>query len=240
MTVVITGSSRGIGRAIARRFSGEPFHLILNCRESAEPMNAFAEELRRAAVSVAAVRADISIFSEAEKLFAEADIFGGADILINNAGISHVGLFQDMTPDEWRRVLDVNLGSVLNCSRLAVPGMIRKKRGVIINISSVWGISGASCEAVYSASKAAVNGFTQALAKELGPSGIRVNAIACGVIDTEMNERFSADEKSALAENIPLGRFGSVNEIANLCYFLASDEASYITGQIISADGGMI
>ncbi len=239
--VLITGSSRGIGRAIAERFSTEPYNIILNCKDSTEQMRTLVTQLRLSNPNIIGVQADVARYEEAEKLFdAARENFGPIDILINNAGVSHIGLFQDMSHEEWEHLLAVNTGSVLNCSRLAVPDMIRKKEGVIVNISSVWGITGASCEAAYSASKSAVNGFTKALAKELGPCGIRVNAIACGVIDTEMNDRFSPEEKSALAEQIPLGRFGSAAQIANLCHFLSSDASGFITGQIITADGGMI
>ena len=166
-------------------------------------------------------------------------IYGNIDILINNAGVSYLGLFTDMKPQHWDKLIDINLKSVLNCTHLAVPKMVNQKSGIIINISSIWGERGASCEAVYSATKGAVNSFTKAMAKELGLSGIRVNAIACGVIDTKMNQCFTDDEKEVLTEEIALNRFGKTEEIAKLAVFLASDDSSFISGQIITSDGCM-
>ena len=179
---------------------------------------------------------DVSDYDECKKAFEK---IGDIDILINNAGVSYLGLFTDMAPDEWKRVIDVNLISVMNCTHLALPSMIRKKSGVIINISSMWGERGASCEAVYSAAKGGINAFTKAIAKEAGPSGIRVNAVACGVIETKMNEWISREERQVLMDEISLERFGLPEEIAETVLFLASDSASYINGQIITADGGM-
>ena len=167
-------------------------------------------------------------------------IYGNIDILINNAGISHLGLFTDMTPDDWNRLIDVNFKSVLNCTHLALPKMISRKSGNIINISSIWGERGASCEAVYSATKGAINAFTKAMAKELGPSEIRVNAISCGVIETKMNSCFTEEERAVLTDEISLMRFGKPEEIAKIALFLARDDSSFITGQIITADGCMI
>ena len=166
-------------------------------------------------------------------------IYGSVDILINNAGISYLGLFTDMKPENWNRIIDVNLKSVLNCCHLAVPKMVSHKSGIIINISSIWGDRGASCEAVYSATKGAVNSFTKAMAKELGPSGIRVNAISCGVIDTKMNQCFTEEERDVLTEEISLMRFGTPEEIANLAVFLAGNQSSFINGQVITSDGCM-
>ena len=160
--------------------------------------------------------------------------------MVNNAGISHMGLFTDTTPELWDKMINVNIRSVLNCTHLAVPKMVSKKEGVILNISSIWGNRGASCEALYSATKGAVNAFTKAMAKELGPSGIRVNAIAPGVIDTKMNAWLSPEEKEILTDDISLMRFGTVEEVANFAVFLAGDEASFLNGQIITLDGGMI
>ena len=161
------------------------------------------------------------------------------DILINNAGISHIGLLQDMSIEEWNQVLNTNLTSAFSCSKYAIPDMITRKQGKIINISSIWGCSGASCEVAYSASKGGLNLFTQALAKELAPSNIQVNAIACGVIDTDMNRCFSEEERSALIEEIPAGRMGSPEEVASLAYSLAT-ASSYLNGQILTLDGGWI
>ena len=161
------------------------------------------------------------------------------DILINNAGISHIGLLQDMSIEEWNQVLNTNLTSAFSCSKYAIPDMITRKQGKIINISSIWGCSGASCEVAYSASKGGLNLFTQALAKELAPSNIQVNAIACGVIDTDMNRCFSDEERAALVEEIPAGRMGAPEEVAQLALHIAED-CNYLNGQIITLDGGWI
>jgi 3-oxoacyl-[acyl-carrier protein] reductase len=184
--------------------------------------------------------ADMSDFGQAQTVFDEIMRLGGIDMLVNNAGTEYFGLFSEMSVDEINRVLADNLNTVLYASRLAVPEMVRRKRGVIINVSSVWGITGASCEAVYSAAKGAVNSFTKALAKELAPSGVRVNAIACGAFDTRMNERLTEEERAAFTEGIPMGRFGRPEEAAKLALFLAGDGAEYLTGQVIGLDGGMI
>lgn len=165
--------------------------------------------------------------------------WGELSVLVNNAGVASIGLFQDMSPSEYQQLLQTNLLSVLNCCHLVIPDMIRRHRGKIINVSSIWGISGASCEAVYSASKGGVDSFTKALGKELAPSGIQVNAVACGVIDTEMNSFLSEEEKKALEQEIPAGRFGSALEAAELIYTLASGH-NYINGQIITLDGGFL
>ena len=212
-TVLVTGSSRGIGKAIAFAFGQAGARVVLN----------------------------VSDYNACKDMFLQIqDAFGPVDILVNNAGISHIGLFTDMTPEQWQHVLNVNLGSVLNCTHLAVPAMVHNKTGVILNISSMWGEAGASCEAVYSASKGGINAFTKAMAKELGPSGIRVNAIACGVIDTEMNACFSEEERAELADEIALMRFGKPEEVGRFALTLASESASFLTGQIITLDGGML
>ena len=240
-TVLVTGSSRGIGRAIALAFGRAGYNIVLNASKSAKQLAEVHTLLEREGVPVLAVLADVSDYDACRDLFAQIEQrFGAVDVLVNNAGISHIGLFTDMSPDEWRHVLSVNLESVLHCTHLAVPAMVRKKSGVILNISSMWGEVGASCEAVYSASKGGVNAFTKAMAKELGPSQIRVNAISCGVIDTEMNACFSAEEKQALIEEIPLMRLGKAEEVGELAVFLASEKAAFLTGKILTIDGGML
>ena len=166
--------------------------------------------------------------------------FGGIDILVNNAGISYIGLFNEMKYNMWDDIIDVNLKGVYNCTHLVLPYMINKKKGSVVNISSVWGDRGASCEVIYSSTKGAVNSFTKALAKELGPCDIKVNAIACGVIDTEMNAFLSEEEKKTLIDEIPFTRFGRAEEVAELVYFLASDNSSYLSGQVIAVDGAWI
>lgn len=234
-TAVITGSSRGIGKAIAEEFAKNGYYVILNASKSADELNEAYEEFLSKGYSCEAVLADVSDYEECKKLFIKAP-----DVLVNNAGISHIGLFTDMTPESFKHLIDVNLMSAFNCSHIALKTMIRNHCGNIINISSIWGERGASCEVVYSASKGGINSFTKALAKEVGLSGIRVNAISCGVIDTKMNACFDEEEKAALCDEISLARFGKAEEIAKLAYFLAEDDKSgYINGQIITADGGM-
>ena len=238
-TVLITGASRGIGKAICYRFAKEGCSLIINCSKSSDALMQLKEELiENYHIPVLASVGNIGDYSYVERLFSEIQTtFGGVDIVVNNAGIAHIGLLTDMTPDEWHRVMDVNLSSAFYTSKLSIPYMLSKQQGKIINISSVWGNVGSSCEVAYSASKGGLNSFTKALAKELAPSNIQVNAIACGCIDTEMNQCFSEEERRELIEEIPAGRFGTPDEVAALVYTLAN-ESNYLTGQIITLDGG--
>lgn len=238
-TVLVTGSSRGIGKAIAEAFAMQGCRLIITCSKSAPALYGLKESLEKAYhTDVLASIGDISDYSYVQQLFQEIEArFGGVDILINNAGISHIGLLSDMSLEEWNRMVDTNLTSVFSTCKLAIPYMVHKKRGKIINISSVWGTVGASCEVAYSACKGGVNAFTKALAKELAPSNIQVNAIACGVIDTQMNACFCKEELSALADEIPAGRFGAPQEAASLAVQLACAN-DYLTGQVITLDGG--
>lgn len=240
-TVLITGASRGIGSAIARAFAREGCRLIINCSKSPDALLALATELQTTCHSeILTSVGDISDYSYTEQLFDQiAARFGGADIVVNNAGISHIGLLSDMTIEEWNHIISVNLTSAFSTSKLAIPYMLHQKSGKIINISSIWGNVGASCEVAYSACKGGLNAFTRALAKELAPSNIQVNAIACGVIDTEMNACFSAEERKALEDEIPVGRFGTPDEVAALAVQLATGN-EYLTGQIITLDGGFI
>lgn len=240
-TALVTGSSRGIGKGIAFALGKAGCRIVLNASRSEEELLETKKELEAASIECMAVLADVSNYQSCEILFQKVkETFGEVDILINNAGISHIGLFTDMTPDMWQHVLSANLGSVMNCTHLAVPSMVHKKEGIIVNISSMWGDAGASCEAVYAASKGGINAFTKSMAKELGPSHIRVNAIACGVIDTEMNRCFTEEERAALTEEIALMRFGTPKEVGELAVFLAGDRSSFLTGQIITLDGGML
>ena len=240
-TVLVTGSSRGIGKAIAFAFGRAGARVVLNASRSKDQLAEAKKELEEMGVSCMAVLADVSDYNACKDMFLQIqDAFGPVDILVNNAGISHIGLFTDMTPEQWQHVLNVNLGSVLNCTHLAVPAMVHNKTGMILNISSMWGQAGASCEPVYSASKGGITAFAKAMAKELGPSGIRVNAIACGVIDTEMNACFSEEERAELADEIALMRFGKPEEVGKFALTLASESASFLTGQIITLDGGML
>lgn len=238
-TVLITGASRGIGRAIATRFAKEGYSLVINCCNSPAALAEVKKELETTYhVPVLASVGNVGDFQYIEKLFEEIkEHFHGIDVLVNNAGISHIGLLHDMSLEEWQNLININLSSAFYTSKLAIPYMLSQKHGKIINISSVWGNVGASCEVAYSASKGGLNTFTKALAKELAPSNIQVNAIACGCIDTAMNQCFSVEERQSLAEEIPAGRFGTVDEVANLAFSLAENH-SYLTGQVISLDGG--
>lgn len=229
-TALITGASRGIGAAAARALSHDGWHVIINYHRSKSVAEALAAELGSIAVC-----ADVSDSTQVQAMF---DQIGPVDLLVNNAGISHYGLLTDVTDTDWRTIFGINIDGVYHCCRCALPHMIRKQQGCIINVSSVWGVYGASCEVAYSASKAAVIGLTKALAKEVGPSNIRVNCIAPGVIDTDMMAGFSENDKAILCEETPLCRLGHPNDPAALIAFLASEQASFLTGQIIGVDGG--
>ena len=237
--VLVTGSSRGIGLGVAKCFAAKGDMVILNGRVDSDALTKAVAELRQAGMKADGYLADISDYAATREMFSRIKAqYGPVEILVNNAGAAYCGLFSDMRPGDWEGVLTSNLHTVINASHLAVPDMVRAKAGCIINITSVWGITGASCEVMYSAAKAGVIGLTKALAKELGPSGIRVNAIACGAFDTRMNSHFTRDEKNALAENIPLGRFGYPGEAGDLAVYLAG--AEYLTGQVIPLDGGLV
>ena len=237
-TVFVTGSSRGIGLAIAQAFAAQGDRVVLNGCHDALQLEAALEALRAESPTLG-LMADMSDYAQARRAFADiCAAFGPVEVLVNNAGQAHFGLFSDMAPEDWDGVLRHNLGTVLNATHLAVPDMVRAKKGVIVNISSIWGSAGASCEAVYAAAKGAVNAFTRSMAQELGPSGVRVNAVACGAIATRMNERLSPEEHSAFTEKIPLLRFGTAAEVGQCVRFLASEEAAYLTGQVVGLDGG--
>lgn len=234
-TALITGASRGIGAAIAEAFAGEGWQLYLTCLHSYPKLQQHARKLSdRYGISCTAIQADMGSYAQVEQLFASLDTL---DVLVNNAGISHIGLLSDMTPEEWDRILSVNLSSCFYTSKHAITRMLQKHAGRIINISSVWGNVGASMEVAYSASKGGLNSFTKALAKELAPSNIQVNAIACGIIDTQMNASFSARELAALQQEIPADRLGMPEEVAALTLQLVHAPA-YLTGQILTLDGG--
>lgn len=237
--VLITGASRGIGAAIAHRFAKEGYSLVITCSKSADALMHLKNTLEDTYhISVLASVGNIGDPSYACTLFDQIkETFGGVDIVINNAGISHIGLLTDTSFEEWNQIIQINLSAAFYTSKLAIPYMLSKQSGKILNISSVWGNIGASCEVAYSASKGGLNTFTKALAKELAPSNIQVNAIACGCIDTAMNECFSTEERWALEDEIPAGRFGTPEEVAELAYSLTTNH-TYLTGQIITLDGG--
>lgn len=239
-TIVITGASRGIGKAIALALAGKDINIVINCIKNKAELEKVHDEIITKGASCEMYIGDMSDFNTVKKMFSIIhEKFGYPDVLINNAGISVVGLFQDMKPDEWNQIMHTNLNSLYNCCHFAVNDMIHEHRGKIINISSVWGVCGASCEVAYSASKGAVNALTKALAKELAPSNIQVNAIACGAIETSMNAHLSAEETDALIEEIPAGRLGQPEDVAELVYSLVYG-TPYLTGQIIQLDGGWI
>lgn len=239
-TILITGASRGIGKAIALRFAEDGWNIVITCRRRTAELEGVQKEIQRLSCPCLAFTGDMGNMDDVVRLFSLIEqTFGSLDVLVNNAGVSYVGLFQDMKIEDWQNLIQSDLTSLFCCCKLAVPSMIRRQSGKIINISSVWGICGASCEVAYSAAKGGVNAFTKALAKELAPSNIQVNAIACGAIDTEMNQWMDSEEKNALLEEIPAGRMGQPSEVAELVVQLCSGH-SYLTGQIISLDGGWI
>lgn len=240
-TAIITGASRGIGRAIAHTLARNGYNILINCSRSHKELETVKEELESLySVKCVTYVGNVGNPVCAEELFkiAQSEL-GNISVLINNAGISHIGLLQDMTYEEWNNILSVNLTSVFNMCKLVIPDMVSMRTGKIINISSVWGLCGASCEAAYSATKGAINSFTMALGKELAPSNISVNAIACGAVDTSMNACFSAEEQKELCEQIPAGRMASPDEIATLVLTLINSP-SYLTGEVIKMDGGWI
>lgn len=237
-TVVVTGGSRGIGKTIVTKFAEAGYNVLLNYNKS----ETSAIEIAKQYNNIKIFKADISNRNEVHDMFryAREEFKGGIDILINNAGVSCTGLFQDITLEEWNNLMSVNLNGVFYATQEVLPEMISKKAGKIINISSVWGMVGASNEVAYSTSKAAIIGMTKALAKEVGPSNINVNCIAPGIVMTDMVSEYSIEEFEQIREQIPLGKIGSTEDIANLALFLASDDANYITGQVISPNGGWV
>ncbi|MBR5543043.1 MAG: 3-oxoacyl-ACP reductase FabG [Oscillospiraceae bacterium] len=233
MTVIVTGASRGIGLSIAESFARRGDRVFATYKNTTHTLPALSESLQKDGFSLTPVFCDVTSEASIKELF---EVAGGCDILINNAGIADFNLLSDITEKLWDKIFDTNLKSAFLASREASRYMIAKKWGRIINISSVWGVVGASCEAHYSASKAGLIGFTRALAKELGPSGITVNCIAPGVIETDMNEHLSPADMAALCEETPLGRIGKPSDISHAALFLA--EADFITGETLSVGGG--
>ena len=234
--VLVTGGSRGIGKAVCEKFAAEGYTVAVNYEKSREKAESLAEKIGGKAYC-----ADVSDYCAVCSMFdkIEAEL-GEVSVLVNNAAISTFGLFQDCTDEEWERIFGVNVKGVFNCSKRAVGNMLKNQSGSIVNISSIWGVTGGSCECHYSATKAAVIGYTKAMAKELGPSGIRINCIAPGAVDTDMNARFTKEDLEAVAEESALGYIGKPEEIAEAVFFAASEKASYMTGAVINVNGGSV
>lgn len=240
-TVLITGASRGIGRAAAIAFAKENYHVVINYFRSVQAALDLEFTLRSQGCSVLAVQANIADKAEVAAMIKKIkDVYGTVDILVNNAGIALQKLFTETTEEDWDNLFDHNVKSCYYCSQAVLGDMIARQKGKIINISSVWGICGASCEAAYAASKAAVIGLTKSLARELGPSNIQVNCVAPGVIDTDMNRALDEQTIHSLCDQTPLCRLGSPEDIAATILFLADDKADFITGQIFSPNGGFL
>ena len=239
-TVVVTGASRGIGRAVSIYYAQNGFNVCICCRKNSEMLEKVRQEILNYGVECIAYTGDIGNFQKCETFFKLiAQSYSKIDILVNNAGISHIGLLQDMSPDEWHNIVEANLTSVFNCCKLAIPIMLSRHAGKIVNISSVCGCVGASTEVAYSATKGGINSFTKALAKELAPSNIQVNAIACGIIDTDMNGFLNDDELQSVLDEVPAGRIGKPEDVAKLAFDI-TNTSDYLTGQVIKLDGGWI
>ncbi len=238
---LVTGAGKGIGAAIVKKLCEDGFSVAINYNTSEQRALSLCSFCESEGFDVLPVRCDISSSAEVERMFTEIEEkLGNVNVLVNNAGVSLWGLFDTVTDEEYEKLIGSNLTGTFNCTRRAIPSMLRGKYGRVINISSVWGQTGASCEAVYSMTKAGLIGLTKALAKEYAPSGITVNCITPGVIDTDMMSRFSDEEKAAICEEIPTGTMGTPEDVANTVSFFADSKSSYITGQILGINGGMI
>ena len=236
-TVIITGGTRGIGASCVKKFAKNNWKVAFLYKTS----NVLAKSITGEFENTFAYKCDVACPAEVKNTFEQiVDNFGHIDVLVNNAGVSHTSLLQDMTDEEWQKIVDTNLSSVFYTSKAVIPSMVSAKCGTIINISSMWGVVGASCEVAYSAVKAGVIGFTKALAKELGPSGVRVNAVAPGVINTDMLSCYSKEDLDALAKETPLERLGTPEDIAEIVYFLSGDSSDFITGQVFNVNGGFV
>lgn len=236
-TVIVTGGSRGIGAAIVKELAKNNYNVVLNYNNSAEAAKQIQNELKENGIDIEIFKADVSKRNEVKELIDFAiKRYNNIDVLINNAGIDQIKLFMDTTDADWNNIIQTNLNSVFYCSQEVLKNMIHNKKGCIINISSIWGITGASCEVAYSVSKAAIDGMTKALAKEMGPSNIRVNSVAPGFVETDMNKDIKLEEIKEIEDEIPLGRISKPEEITKSIKWLIEDE--YVTGQIISVNGG--
>ncbi|MBQ0111011.1 MAG: 3-oxoacyl-ACP reductase FabG [Oscillospiraceae bacterium] len=240
-TVIITGSSQGIGAACAVEFAQKGYNVVINYNNSETLARNLCDSLKNSGAKCIAIGADVTYTGEVESLVKQTvSTFGGIDILVNNAGIARQQLVQDISDRDWNEIIGVNLTGTFNVTRAVVPYMLSKKEGSIVNVSSMWGQVGASMESAYSAAKAGVIGFTKALAKELGPSGIRVNCVCPGVIETRMNRNLTIETIEQLSDDTPIGRLGTPQEVAAAIRFLADDNAAFITGQILGVNGGII
>ena len=240
-TILITGGSRGIGRACVELFARRGWRAVFLCRTRADAAKMLVDKLRAEGCDAEYFLCDVSDRARVDEVVGEIlRRCHRIDALVNNAAISQIKLFTDLTPEDWRRMFAVNVDGVFNCTQAVLGGMISEKSGAIVNISSMWGQVGASCEVAYSAAKAAVIGLTKALAKEVGPSGVRVNCVCPGVIDTDMNAALDEETRAALRDETPLERIGTPEDVARAVAYLCSEEASFITGQILGVNGGMI
>lgn len=238
---LITGGSRGIGAACVRAFAEDGYSVVFLYNRSEEKAQSLVQSLRAEGRDVAAYHCDLSDPARVRATLSDIlRIYHRIDALVNGAGIAHIGLFTDMVEEEWDHLFAVNVRSAFSVTKAVLPGMISEQKGSIVNVSSMWGEVGASCEVAYSATKAALIGLTKALAKEVGPSGVRVNCVTPGVIDTDMNAQLTDDDRAALCDETPLGRIGEADEVAQMILFLCSDRASFITGQIVGISGGLV
>lgn len=240
--VLVTGASGGIGKAVAEKFAQNGYRVAVHYHNGRERAEALQKQLEQQGCSVMTVQADLRDSMQVQAMIGQIErSWGGVDVLVNNAGVAQQKLFTDITDAEWRNMFAIHVDGAFYCARAVLPEMIHRKRGCIINVSSMWGQTGGSCEVHYSAAKGALQAMTKALAKEVGPSGIRVNCVAPGVILTEMNTRmFDQDTLEALKEETPLETLGTTEDVANMIYFLSTEEAGFITGQIIGVNGGMV
>ena len=238
---LITGGSRGIGAACVRAFAEDGYAVAFLYNNSRDKAETLAQTLRSEGRDVSAYQCDVADADQVQAVISDIlRTYRRIDALVNCAGIAHIGLFTDMTETEWDRLFAVNVRSAFSVTKAVLPGMISRQTGAIVTVSSMWGEVGASCEVAYSATKAALIGMTKSLAKEVGPSGVRVNCVTPGVIDTDMNAQLTADDRAALADETPLGRIGSAEEVAKTILFLCGEGASFITGQILGVSGGLV